>query len=312
MCFHLAQTAMTHGCERPRSSGGTNLLPAPAPALPQPSDPADRSALACARLSSAPGPGPGPCSTHRGPGAVPGCPPCPTDSRTSQHPIPSCPSLALLSESWQDPASGCWTPGAGRLPGHTAQTGPGCRVPAPPAPQSSQSQALLPQPLRGRALEPRRQLSSHHASSRSTIHLLQVPRWLQQGSDQVWLPSFPLILLILQHQRLRHLLQPRAAAVAQLCSERLPRERAVWPQCRPSRVSAVPGLATRGSARPCPGQSWALQDGHGEAGSAPGPPAARAGMSWGCFGDVLQAGGLWAMGKGLEGCGHLGAVWDPW
>lgn len=308
MCFHLAQTAMTHGCERPRSSGGTNLLPVPAPALPQPSDPGDRSALACARLSSAPGPGPGPCSTHRGPGAVPPAPQTAGPRSTPSPPAPAWP----------------FSPRAGRTPPRAAgpQVLGGCRAiqhkqdqavgSLHPQPHRAQSQALLPQPLRGRALEPRRQLSSHHASSRSTIHLLQVPRWLQQGSDQVWLPSFPLILLILQHQRLRHLLQPRAAAVARLCSERLPRERAVWPQCRPSRVSAVPGLATRGSARPCPGQSWALQDGHGEAGSAPGPPAARAGMSWGCFGNVLQAGGLRAMGKGLEGCGHLGAVWDPW
>lgn len=119
------------------------------------------------------------------------------------------------------------------------------------------------------------------------------------GSDRVWLPTFPLILLILQHQRLRHLLQLWAAAVTWLCGKRLPRERAVWLQCRPSRVPAVPGLAMLGSAQPCPGQSWALQDGYGGGGSAPAPPAARAGMNW----------GIWGMCSRPEGCGPRGRGW---
>lgn len=167
MCFHLAQTTMTHGCERPRSSGGTNLLPVPAPALPRPSDPSDRSALACAWLSSAPGPGPGPCSTHRGPGAVPPTPQTAGPRSTSSPPAPAWP---LSPRAGRTPPRAAGPQGLGGCWAHTAQTGPGCRVPAPPAPQSSQSQALLPQPLRGRgpgaprpAFIPLCQQQEHHS-----------------------------------------------------------------------------------------------------------------------------------------------------
>lgn len=304
MCFHLAQTTMTHGCERPRSSGGTNLLPAPAPALPRPSDPGDRSALACARLSSAPGPGPGPCSTHRGPGAVP-----PTLQTAGPRSTPSPPAPAWLL-----------SPRAGRTPPRAA--GPqglgGCRAIQHKLDQAVGS--LHPQPhraLRARpcchslceagALEPHRQLSSHCASSRSTIHLPQVPRGLGPGLA-AHVSADP------SHPTAPEAPTPPSAAGSG-GDPALRREAALGVGC----VAAVPTIpCARGARFGHAGVCTALPGAElGPAGwvrggrQRPSTSGSQGRDELGGFGDVLQAGGLWATGKGLEGCGHLGAMWDP-
>lgn len=210
---------MTHGgalgCERMRSSGGTNLLPArgvaPAPSLPVPAARGERSALTCATLSSAPWPGPGPCSTHLGPRAVPGCPPLPHGRRgfAAPRPLPPQPGpyLRELAGPHLAPPRAAGPQGLGGCRGHTAQTGPGCTVPVPPSPAELSEPGpcchSLWQPC-GEAggLEPHRQVSSQHHSSRSTIHLQRVPCRLKQGWDRVLLPAFLLFLLIPKAQRL--------------------------------------------------------------------------------------------------------------
>lgn len=157
------------------------------------------------------------------------------------------------------------------------------------------------------ALEPHRQLSSHRASSRSTIHLPQVPRGLGPGlaahvsAD----PSHPTA--------------PEAptppSAVGSRGDLALRQEAAPGAGC----VAAVPTIpCARGARLGHAGVCTALPGAElGPAGwvrggrQRPSTSSSQGRDELGDLGDVLQAGGLWATGKGLEGCGHLGAMWDP-